>query len=115
MWNSRFDLNRREVVAILMLVSLMILGEVALWFYRVWNPPEVVVLEKGSERILSKTTKININEASLEELMELPGIGRKLAQRIINSRPFRSVDELLKVKGIGPKKLQKLKPYITVE
>ncbi len=52
---------------------------------------------------------IDINSASLKELEKLAGIGPVLAQRIIEARPFYSLDELTKVSGIGEKILQEIK------
>ncbi|MBM3257718.1 MAG: hypothetical protein FJZ05_00675 [Candidatus Nealsonbacteria bacterium] len=49
---------------------------------------------------------VNINTASKEELQKLTGIGPVLAQRIIEARPFYSINDLLKVSGIGDKTLQ---------
>jgi len=54
-------------------------------------------------------SSIDINTAPLEELEEIIGIGPVLAQRIIEARPFDSLDDLIKVKGIGETTLQKIK------
>ena len=53
--------------------------------------------------------KVEINTASLEQLDEIIGIGPVLGQRIIDTRPFSSIDDLIRVKGIGEKTLQKIK------
>ena len=56
--------------------------------------------------------KININQASAGELIQLKGIGPKLAERIVQYReehgPFRVPEDIMKVKGIGPKTALKL-------
>lgn len=52
---------------------------------------------------------IDINTASAKELQKIVGIGPSLAQRIIEARPFYSLDELAKVSGIGPKTLEDIK------
>ena len=57
---------------------------------------------------------IDLNTASKEQLMDIPGIGPKIAEKIIEGRPYRSVDDLLKIPGIGEKTLEKIRPCVTV-
>jgi competence protein ComEA len=58
---------------------------------------------------------INVNTASLEQLLLLPDVGPVTAQAIVNARPIRSVNDLDRVKGIGPKRLEKMKPFVRVD
>ena len=55
------------------------------------------------------TLGINVNTASREALIALPGIGETLADLIIQARPFTTIEELLSIPGIGPRTLERLK------
>ena len=57
--------------------------------------------------------KLNINTASAEELIGLPGVGAVIAERIIQSRPYSSLDDLGKVKGLGVKKISAIAPLVS--
>lgn len=71
----------------------------------------------------STTTKLaagqtlDPNTATLAELQQLPGIGPKMAERIVAERtkkPFDSIDDLRRVSGIGAKTLDKLRPHLAI-
>ena len=78
----------------------------------------------GSEEDTSEQTPdtvqfpINLNTATAEELIAVPGIGEVTAGKILEYRAqigrFESVDELLEVKGIGEKKLASMREYLSV-
>src|SRR5215217_900060 len=61
---------------------------------------------------------VNLNTASATQLEELPGIGAKMALRIVEYRQknggFKKIEDLMNVKGIGEKAFLKLKPHLTV-
>lgn len=83
------------------------------------NVADDVVLYDNQEVLVDDASgKISINKATYEELITLPGIGPKTAERIIEYRdtygPFWTLEDIKNVKGIGDKKYAKLKEYITI-
>ncbi|MCL5267509.1 MAG: helix-hairpin-helix domain-containing protein [Bacteroidetes bacterium] len=76
-------------------------------------------LHFGKMKGASVTSPVDLNSASLSDLVTIPGIGNVTAQRILDYRSangkFGSVQELRNVKGIGAKKLEQMKPYVRVE
>ncbi len=72
----------------------------------------------GKERLLLGL-KLDINEATFDELVSVPGIGPILAKRIMDFKkengPFSRIEELTMIKGIKEKRLQKLRRFLCVE
>ncbi|HLN32306.1 MAG TPA: helix-hairpin-helix domain-containing protein [Gemmataceae bacterium] len=63
--------------------------------------------------------RIDLNQAGRAELLQIPGIGNGLAERIVEYRQehgiFRNVNELTGVKGIGPTTIETVRPWVRVE
>jgi len=83
--------------------------------------PAVSGQGEASEPVVSardSSGRININMASRSELMDLPGIGTVLAERIVEYRlqngAFSRIEELRNVSGIGEKRFDTIKDRITV-
>lgn len=84
-----------------------------------------ITSESGNNVIIEENTKgkgvkpkVNINEATQNELETLPGIGPSIASRIIKYREekgnFQKIEDLQNVKGIGDAKFGNIKEYVTV-
>lgn len=79
------------------------------------QPPDVA----GTAQTDAVKTGLNLNTATLQELIALPGIGEVLANRILTYRaengPFRTATELMNVSGIGEKTFAGLRDLVYVE
>ncbi len=112
----------RLVLALLGAAALTGLGTLA-WMGR---PLPLAIEQAGApaqapawDAALETARRIDVNAALAEELARIPGIGPRLAQRIVEERtargPFAAASELARVEGIGPKTVDAMAPYVTVE
>ncbi len=66
----------------------------------------------------TSSAPLNLNVATVAQLEVLPGIGMKVAERIVDYRQknggFKKIEDLMNVRGVGEKSFLKLKPMLTV-
>ncbi|MCE5268827.1 MAG: helix-hairpin-helix domain-containing protein [Planctomycetaceae bacterium] len=110
----RWVLRRADQATVAVLVVLALLAMIGWWTARGgWRG---ALIEIDESPALTARFEVDVNTADLPELMQLPGVGEKLAERIIEARdsagPFLSPDDLRRVHGIGPKTFEKLRPYL---
>ncbi len=98
----------------------LIVSILAAVFLAAAHAPVAAAQEQRSGASAKKaiTGVVNINTASAADLERLPGIGAKVAARIVEYRqkngPFKKIEELMNVRGIGEKSFLKLKANIAV-
>ena len=81
-------------------------------------PSQVFAQTTSKSAVKVVASKVDINHADSAELQTIPGIGVKLAERIIAYRKqhgaFKTPQELQNVRGIGEKSLAKLLPWVNI-
>lgn len=99
-------------------------GKTGVWAFTDWDSlPDERRIEREEEEELALARKpaiprlgsIDPNSASRDLLMQLPGIGEHLANRIIEGRSigrYREANDLLRIAGIGNVTLKKLQPFL---
>lgn len=69
--------------------------------------------------LADESSKIDLNEATVQELVKIKGIGQKYAERIVeyreNNGRFEKIEEIMNIKGIGRKKFESIKDTIFIE
>jgi competence protein ComEA len=112
-----FKFTKEEKIVLVFLIGSVLLGSSFLYLKK-RNPAPFSALE-FKEPDEAPSEKININNATMDELIGIKGLGRSLAGRIIDYREregrFASVEDIKNVKGIGEKKFQSIKERICVE
>ncbi|MBB1293630.1 MAG: competence protein ComEA [Pseudoalteromonas rhizosphaerae] len=80
-------------------------------------PSGAAVTKTEATESMGKVQLVNVNQATVEQLTQLPGIGKSKAQAIVDYRTeqgkFKSVADLAQVKGIGDKLVAKLDGKVT--
>lgn len=93
------------------LLFTLLLGSIS--YYAVAEPAKSKMKQSQMQM-----TKINLNTASVDQLITLPGVGKKKAEAIIEYRSkngkFKTLDDLINVKGVGNKMLSKFKTQLTL-
>jgi len=106
-----FTKEERRVILFLAAVSLVGLG---VNFLLKTNLPV-----KGAITVSEDIGKINLNQASLDEILKARCLSRKVASSIIEYRSlngeFEKMEDLMRVKGIGEYRYEKLKEWFFVE
>lgn len=105
------------------LTAIFLLVLLCLFFWDRAVPDHVAAVETEIQvpqaEIVPDVAPLNLNTATIETLVELPGIGEELARRIVQYRtehgPFETIEELMEVSGIGEAKLAGLDGLITTE
>ena len=75
--------------------------------------PPLSPLTPGPANLAQISQKVNLNTASQAEIESLPRVGPALAERIINGRPYQSLEDLDRIRGIGPALLDQIRPLVT--
>lgn len=72
----------------------------------------------SAPKVVKSAGVVNLNSATVAELESLPGIGARVAARIVEYRtkkgPFKRIEELMNVQGVGEKNFLKLRPQLSV-
>ena len=96
----------------LLLTLMLLIGSMAVTFADFRSAEE-----KSAEISVRNKIRVNLNEADIEDLMNIPYIGEKKARDILEFREknlFQTAEDIMKIKGIKKQTFEKMKEYIYV-
>ncbi len=108
---------QRRTAAVLAVIA-AVMAVCLYWFCLRPEPvPELALSAPAAERLAAGAGALDLNDATADELICLPGIGPALAEAILTRREelgaFRTKEDVLSVRGIGEATYEKILPYIT--
>jgi competence ComEA-like helix-hairpin-helix protein len=107
------NFTQQEKQVILFFLSIALIGLAVSSFIKNLSPAKTPL------SLTENIGKVNINKAGKELFIEIPGIGKKLAQRIIDYRRehglFKDIGELKNIKGINGYKYEKIKDFFVLD
>ncbi|MCG8450152.1 MAG: helix-hairpin-helix domain-containing protein [Pirellulales bacterium] len=100
--------------SMLVLTLALLVMSLSSWWYQSGHRGALIEIDRAEP--LHAQYLVDINRADWPEIIQLPGLGETLAQRILSERsqngPFQKIDDLVRVNGIGPNTLEKIRPYL---
>jgi competence ComEA-like helix-hairpin-helix protein len=107
-------LHRSEQATAAILIAAGLLSVVGWWIVQGGARGRAVEIQQAEPQ--TARFQVDINKADWPELATLPGVGRKMAERIVQSReesgPYSDLDDLRRVRGIGARTMETLRPYL---
>ena len=110
-WDPMFHLTPQEKKVLIALGLIFLCGSTLDFVFKKNQRHD----ESGSVRFAHQ---VDVNHASFEELVRVPYIGEKTAQRLINYRKehkaFTNLEQIKTIQGIYSKSYEKMKPYLKI-
>ena len=104
----------RDQGSLLFLVTSGLILTYCYWWYQGGLRGDFIEIDRAVP--LQARYQVDVNRANWPEMIQLPGLGKVLAGRILANRqengPFRQLEDLTRVSGIGPKTLERIRPYL---
>jgi competence ComEA-like helix-hairpin-helix protein len=107
-----FAFTKQEAQVLLFVLAVSLAGSGAVFLSRTNSKVRAITVN------WQDIGKVEVNSANQESLMSVPGIGKKIAQRVIERRKekegFKELADLKNIKGISEAKYEKIKGYLYV-
>jgi len=107
-------LRQADQVTVAVLIGAGLFSLIGWWAYHGGTHGRTVEIEQAEPQVAR--FQVDINKADWPELATLPGVGQRLAERIVQSRerngPYADIEDLRRVRGIGARTLETLRPYL---